>query len=103
MTACMIVPLPTAASAPVQNPPRRAGRPPKVVIANWKLERARGEREDAKRKQAGAAYSNDLRLATLILVQPCNARLLSPDALSEIKAIHSEQGRLMKLSEGEQP
>ena len=103
MTACMVVHLPTAAPAPVPNRPRRAGRPPKVVIANWKLERARSLRELTERKKAGAAFSGELKLATLILLQPHNACLLSPGTLSEIKAIHSEQDRLRKLSEGEQP
>ena len=68
-TSAQIIPLPGAAVAPVVNPPRPRGKPPKKITGIWRGKVLRYERErDAARKlQAQASAAELLRTAYLML------------------------------------
>ena len=64
-----IIPLPGAAVAPVVNPARPRGRPPKGIIGIWRGKEIRAERAFAAERQrnAQASAAELLRTAYLML------------------------------------
>lgn len=78
-----IIELPTAAAAPVVNPPPRPGRPPRGVTSKWELKKRRLARELA-REDAAAHDRENIGVPVTVEVQRSALDVAAHDALGVV-------------------
>lgn len=75
-TSAQIIPIPGAAAAPVVNPPRPRGKPPKGIVGIWRGKVLRHERErDAARALEAQANAAEVRASATALLRVALAHL----------------------------